>query len=393
MRRGRSRLDRQGACDDGIAFGYTKGWRRFHRHVLRGGSGAATFVNSTRLIFTPFVALALAGVVAASPAGSQTASSSPTRLAVAAIDTVPPASVVEIPFSIQSGALTLPGTLALPANYKRQIPVALIVAGSGPTDRNGNSTGPLRAQNNSNLYAILAWQLASAGIASVRYAKRVIRENLLKLNLASTSIDDFVADEIAGARRIVSDRRFSQVVLIGHSEGAELVLQAVNRGAPAAGIVMMSGAGRPIMSILREQLSRQLPPEEIVKWDSASARYLRGEDPGDVHPGLRSLLLPANRNFMQGWAKYDPTAEVAKVRVPVLIIQGGRDVQISEADARALKAAHPAAKLVIIPEANHVFRAAANNDRMAQLKLYTDPTIPIVPELAPVIAEWIKKLK
>ena len=92
-------------------------------------------------------------------------------------------------------------------------------------------------------------------------------------------------------------------------------------------------------------------------------------------------------------AKYDPTAEVAKVRLPVLIIQGGRDVQISEADARALKAAHPAAKLVIIPEANHVFRAAPNNDRMAQLKLYTDPTIPIVPELAPAIAEWIKKLK
>ena len=77
----------------------------------------------------------------------------------------------------------------------------------------------------------------------------------------------------------------------------------------------------------------------------------------------------------------------------MLIVQGGRDIQISEADARALKAAQPAAKLVLIPAANHVFRMATSDDRMVQAKLYTDPTIPIVPELAPAIAGWIDKLK
>jgi pimeloyl-ACP methyl ester carboxylesterase len=308
------------------------------------------------------------------------------------IDTVPPRSVIELPFAFQSGALTLPGTLTLPTNYNGGPPVALIVAGSGPTDRNGNSAGPLRAQNNSNLYAILAWQLAEAGIASVRYDKRALGENLQKINIAETSIDDFVADVIAGARKLSTDRRFSKVVLIGHSEGAELVLQAANRGAPAAGIVMLSGAGRPIMSVLREQLSRQLPPEEVLKWDSASARYLRGEDAGDVHPGLKPLLLPTNRRFMQSWAKYDPAAEIARAHVPVLIVQGGHDLQISEVDARALQSAQPAAKLVVIPAANHVFRAATD-DRMAQLRLYTDPTLPIVPELTPAIADWIKRLK
>jgi pimeloyl-ACP methyl ester carboxylesterase len=310
-----------------------------------------------------------------------------------AIDTVPPKTVIETPITFQSGTLTLPGTLTIPANYSRRIPVALIVAGSGPTDRNGNSAGLLRLQNNSNLYAILAWQLAKAGIASVRYDKRVIGDNLAKVNIPSTSIDDFVADAIAGARKLVADRRFSKVVLIGHSEGAELVLQAANRGAPVAGIVMMSGAGRPIMTVMREQISRSLPPVEIVKWDSASARYLRGEDPGDVHPGLRSLLLPMNRTFMQSWAKYDPATEIAKVKVPVLIVQGGHDIQVSEVDARNLKAAQPAAKMVLIPAANHVFRAAASDDRVQQLKLYTDPTIPIVPELTPAIVDWIKQLK
>jgi uncharacterized protein len=280
----------------------------------------------------------------------------------------------------------------MPTNYNGAPPVALIVAGSGPTDRNGNSAGPLRAQNNSNLYAILAWQLADAGIASVRYDKRALGDNLQKINIAQTSIDDFIGDVIAGARKLAADRRFSKVVLIGHSEGAELVLQAANRGSPAAGIVMLSGAGRPIMLVLREQLSKQLPPEELVRWDSASARYLRGEEAGDVHPGLRPLLLPTNRKFMQSWARYDPAAEIARAHIPVLVIQGGHDLQISLVDARALQSAQPAAKLVVIPNANHVFRAATD-DRMAQLRLYTDPTIPIVPELTPAIADWIKRLK
>ena len=95
---------------------------------------------------------------------------------------------------------------------------------------------------------------------------------------------------------------------------------------------------------------------------------------------------------MQTWAKYDPAAEIARTRVPVLIVQGAHDLQIGEADARALQAAQPAARLVVIPAANHVFRAATD-DRAAQAKLYIDPTIPIVPELTPAISDWIKRLK
>src|SRR5712671_775157 len=156
-------------------------------------------MKSFRLQLLLFGAV-LYGSVPLFPALGQTptGSSTPPLVAVAtAIDTVPPKTVVETPFTIQSGTLSLPGTLTLPANYTHPIPVALIVAGSGPTDRNGNSGGALRAQNNSNLYAILAWQLASAGIASVRYDKRVLGENLQKVDIPSTTIDDFIADAIA----------------------------------------------------------------------------------------------------------------------------------------------------------------------------------------------------
>jgi fermentation-respiration switch protein FrsA (DUF1100 family) len=313
-------------------------------------------------------------------------------IALAPIDTVAPSTVVESPYDFVSDSLSLPGTLTLPREAGEKIPVALIVAGSGPTDRNGNSGGLMRAQNNSNLYAILAWELAELGVASLRYDKRIIGENLKKIDLPATSIDDFVDDVIAGSRALAADARFSRVVLLGHSEGAELVLQAVNRGAPAAGIVMAAGTGRPIRTVLREQLSRQLPAPEIAKWDSAFGRYLRGEEPGDVHQALRPMFLPQYRKFMVSWVKYDPASEIARVKVPVLVIQGGRDLQVSKDDALALKAAQPAARLVFIPAANHVFRATVSDDRMAQLPLYRDPTIPIVPELAPTIAGWINRL-
>jgi fermentation-respiration switch protein FrsA (DUF1100 family) len=327
----------------------------------------------------------LAGAATDTPAGRDT-------IALAPIDTVAPSTVIETPYEFASDTLTLPGTLTLPRDASEKIPVALIVAGSGPTDRNGNSGGLMRAQNNSNLYAILAWELAELGVASLRYDKRTIGENLKKVNLPETSIDDFVADVIAASRALAGDSRFSRVVLLGHSEGAELVLQATNRGAPAAGIIMAAGAGRPIRTVLREQLSKQLPAADIMKWDSAFTRYLRGEEPGDVHQALRPMFLPQYRKFMVSWAKYDPASEIARVKVPVLVIQGGRDLQVSKEDALALKAAQPAARLVFIPAANHVFRATISDDRMAQLPLYRDPTIPIVPELAPTIAGWISKL-
>jgi len=342
--------------------------------------------------FTRIAIQLLAVCVCATAAAATETRALADTIALAPIDTTAPSTVIESPYEFASDTLSLPGTLTLPREVSGKIPVALIVAGSGPTDRNGNSGGLMRAQNNSNLYAILAWELAELGVASVRYDKRTIGENLRKVDLNGTSIDDFVADVIAGARALAADSRFSRVILLGHSEGAELVLQAANRGAPAAGIIMAAGTGRPIRTVLREQLSRQLPPVEITKWDSAFSRFLRGEEPGDVHQALRPMFLRQYRKFMLSWVRYDPASEIARVKVPVLVIHGGRDLQVSKDDALALKAAQPAARLVFIPAANHVFRATISDDRMAQLPLYRDPTIPIVPELAPTIAGWISKL-
>ena len=336
--------------------------------------------------------LAFGGLALSSPliAAAQTATA-------ATVDTVAPATVRESSYSIKSGNLTLPGTLTLPAASTGKIPVALIVAGSGPTDRNGNSvapgySGPLPRPN---MYAQLAWRLAEQGIASVRYDKRSLGENQARIVIAKTSIDDFVGDVIAGATQLSSDARFSRLVLIGHSEGAELVLQAANRGAPASAIVMASGAGRRFLPILHEQLAVQLPPSMLLDYDSAMAAFMRGETPTTTLPGpLMSLLQPDNRLFMQGMQAYAPVEEIARARFPILIVQGAYDGQVNlDEDARALAAAQPAAKLVILPTANHVLKAATSAVVSTQLATYLDPRTPIVPDVAPLIASWIKSLR
>jgi pimeloyl-ACP methyl ester carboxylesterase len=313
------------------------------------------------------------------------------------VDTVAPATVVESSYSISSGNLKLPGTLTLPAHFSGKIPVVLIVAGSGPTDRNGNAmvpgyAGPLLRPNSS---AQIAWRLAEQGIASVRYDKRSLGENASKIDLPNVTIDDFVGDVTAGAKQLSADTRFSHVVLFGHSEGAELSLQAANRGAPVAGVIMAAGAGRHFVPILHDQLARQLDPGMLAHFDSALADFLKGGTPetSAFPPSLMSLLQPTNRKFMQGMQAYSPTDEIARVKVPVLIVQGGNDIQISVDDAKALAAAQPAATLLVVAEANHVLKAATGVDQGAQVPLYLNPAIPVMPRISDAVGAWVKALK
>src|SRR5882762_11935575 len=152
-------------------------------------------------------------------------------LAVQTADTVPPAVAVESPYTIKSGVFELPGTLVVPRDARGRVPIAVIIAGSGPTDRNGNSMMGIRP----NSYAQLAWRLAERGIASLRYDKRAMPGTKGTFDLTKMTLDDFAADARAAAESLAHDSRFSKVVLLGHSEGSALALIAARQGAPVAG--------------------------------------------------------------------------------------------------------------------------------------------------------------
>jgi len=300
---------------------------------------------------------------------------------------VPP-GVTEEPYQWTDGAQHLEGTLALPAHPEGRVPVVLIIAGSGPTDRDGNS----RLGLTSDLYKKLAWALAVRGIASVRYDKRGIGTSTLSGSWEQVTFDDFARDAVEGARALAADQRFSRVVLLGHSEGASLATRAANLGAPVAGVAMLAGIGRPLTTVLREQVTPQLDSAQRAAFERTMAAYLGAGPMPDVPAELRALFNASARRFLQTESEHDPAAEARRVKVPLLVLQGTTDIQVSVSDAEALRAARPDAEVHVIPDANHLFVHVATRDRAAQLMTYNDPTLPLVPDLVPLVAAFVERV-
>ena len=308
--------------------------------------------------------------------------------AAARADTTAPAAAIETPYTIRSGSLGLAATLTVPRGAKGRVPVAVIIAGSGPTDRNGNSVLGIRP----NSYAQLAWRLAERGIATLRYDKRGMPGTQGTFDIRTMTLEDFAGDARAAAESLARDVRFSRVVLIGHSEGASLALIAARQGAPVAGVVHVSGLGRPLTDVIREQLGRQFDNPTLVRYDTAMKHYLQGEQPADVPRQLAMLFVPVNQTFMRSLAAFDAPAAIRAVRQPVLIVQGETDLQATVADAERVHAARPDARLVLIPATNHVLKRVADTTLAGQMTSYQDPSVPIVPEAVAAIAEWILAL-
>ncbi|HET9384050.1 MAG TPA: alpha/beta fold hydrolase [Gemmatimonadales bacterium] len=302
-------------------------------------------------------------------------------------DTVAPAAAVEAPYTIRNAGLELAGTLTTPRGVTKPVPVVVIIAGSGPTDRNGNSVMGIRP----NSYAQLAWRLAERGIASLRYDKRALPGTKGTVDITTLSLADFAGDARAAAESLATDKRFSRVLLLGHSEGASLALIAAKNGPPVAGVISVSGLGRAVTTVIRQQLSRQVDSATLVRYDSAMGQYLRGEQPKDVPAGLEAFFVPMNLRFMRSWAEFDPPAAMRAVRQPVLIVQGGRDLQVTARDAELLKSGRPDAQMVIVPLANHVLKQAADTTLAGQMPLYQNPAAPIMAEVVNPIADWILK--
>ncbi len=305
-------------------------------------------------------------------------------------DTTPPAAAVESPYTIRSGTLGLAATLTMPRGVAGPVPVAVIIAGSGPSDRNGNSVMGIRP----NSYAQLAWRLAERGIATLRYDKRGLPGTQGTFDIRSMTLDDFAGDARAAAESLSRDSRFARVVFVGHSEGASLALLAARQGAPVAGVVHVSGLGRPLAEVMHEQISRQVDSATLVRYDTAMTSYLRGEQPRDVPQQLGMLFIPVNQTFMRSLAAFDPPAAIRAVPQPVLIVQGETDLQATVADAERLHAARRDARLVLLAETNHVLKHTTDRTLAGQLRsTYQDPSAPIVPESVRAIADWILALR
>lgn len=285
-------------------------------------------------------------------------------------------------YDLETSTGVIRGSLRLP-DTPGPHPVALIVAGSGPTDRDGNQPRFL-----SDSYRQLAQALAAEGIATVRYDKRGIAASR-RAGPAEKDLrfDAYVEDCAAWIAKLRADRRFTRVALIGHSEGSLIVALAAGRQKVDA-VVSIAGLASRAPDVLRAQLKPKLPPPLYEKAERLITALEKGEDPGEVPAELATLFRPSVQPYLVSWFRHSPAAAYAKLEAPVLIVQGDADIQVSVAEARALKAAAPGAVLEIVPRMSHVLKVVTD-DPASQMKGYTEPGVPIVPALAPRIARFI----
>jgi len=297
------------------------------------------------------------------------------------------AQMKEEPLRLETPTSTLAGTLALPGSSGKP-PVVLIIAGSGPTDRDGNSA-MLPGHNDS--LNMLATALAEAGFASLRYDKRGVGASLAATPSESAlRFDTYVTDAAAWIATLKADPRFGAVTVLGHSEGALIGMMAAQRGGAAA-YVSIAGIADGTGTILRRQLAGKLPPELAAANERILASLEGGTTVADVPAQLMVFYRPGVQPYLVSQLRIQPAAELAKLRIPVLVVQGTTDIQVGVDQAQALKLAKPDAQLSIIPGMNHVLKAVPA-DPQRQLASYGDPSLPLAPGLMPAVISFLRGL-
>jgi pimeloyl-ACP methyl ester carboxylesterase len=282
----------------------------------------------------------------------------------------------------------LAGTLARPKNAAGRGPAVLILAGSGPTDRDGN--GPLIS---TDMYRLLATGLAAHGIRSLRYDKRGIGASAgLVAREEDVRFDHMVGDAVGAARDLLRRSDVSSLVIAGHSEGGLVAMRAA-RELELAGLVLLAAPGRPLADILRAQFRAAPLPEELRSealrlTDALAAGERVGNVPAELAPVFRASVQP----YLLSVLGIDPRLELAQLSLPVLLLYGARDLQIPLSHRDALARARPDARVVTVPLANHVLKTAPA-DRDGNIKTYTDRTLPLDPGILPPIVLFIGELR
>ena len=275
------------------------------------------------------------------------------------------------------------GSLLIPS-FSEKTAVVLIIAGSGPTDRNGNN--PMMTNNSLKM---LAKELQKNGIASVRYDKRGIGESKNSgLQEIDLRFEDYVQDVEEWIKLLKEDERFSNIIVLGHSEGS-LIGMIASHKQEAKKFISVAGVGIPAGDIIRKQLKGQ--PQFVLDESLKIIEKLEnGETVENVSQMLYSLFRPSVQPYMISWFKYDPQKEIAKLDIPILIVQGTTDIQVSVSDANKLALANKNSQRQIIEGMNHILKES-EIDRQKNIQTYSIPDLPLKKELTQVIVKFIEE--
>lgn len=285
-------------------------------------------------------------------------------------------------FSSEELSITkwIDGTLLIPNETEKPV-LAIIIAGSGPTNRDGNQNF---LKNNS--LKKLAVNLTKNGIATFRYDKRIVKQIRQGNVDKNMMFDDFVTDATAVVSYFKEKETYSKIYVIGHSQGSLVGMLAAKD--KADGFVSLAGAGNNIGDVLIEQVTKTAPMfSEDTKRIVNSLKD--GKTTTDYPVALGSLFGPDLQPFMMNWMKYNPTEIIATLKMPILIINGSKDLQVSEGEAELLKAANSNSELKIIENMNHILFEIEGDD-LENSKSYNESFRSISTPLITSIIDFIQ---
>lgn len=283
------------------------------------------------------------------------------------------------------------GKLILPDGGE-PCPVALLIAGSGPTDMDGNSAiGNMK----NNSLKLLAEGLAKNGIATLRFDKRGIGTSAAAGKEESKlRFEDYINDVLGWVDYLAKDKHFTGITLVGHSEGALIGMAACSGQSKVKALVSLAGAGRPAYEIIETQMAAQMTPESVRKEVAVINESLKnGKEVAQIPAYLQSLFRASVQPYMISWYKYNPQTLIRSLKIPILIVQGKNDIQIAVEDAELLKQASPAAQLLLIDRMNHVLKDCDTMNPQQQMAVYTHPSLPVNTVLVSSVSAFIKKQK
>lgn len=278
----------------------------------------------------------------------------------------------------------LKGTLSTPD--KKTKTAILMISGSGPTDRNGNSAMGL----NNNSLKMVAQEFAETGYAVLRFDKRGIAASKnAAVDPIALRFDDFITDAQSWLS-FLGDKGYKNLVVAGHSQGSLVGMIVAAKNEKVKGFISLAGVAADAGTTLIRQLQDRAPvlvPDATVALDSLRA----GHTVNKVNPYLVSLFGAHIQGFMKSYIAYNPSKEITKLNIPVLIINGTTDIQIAVDQAEALHAACTNSKLKIIEGMNHVLKDAPA-DPAANMAAYNDPELPLSDGLMDSLVSFIETL-
>jgi dienelactone hydrolase len=285
------------------------------------------------------------------------------------------------------GGLKLPATLTVPRGAKGPYPAVVLVHGSGPHDRDESIGG-------AKVFRDLAWGLATRGIAVLRYEKRT-RVQPESFGGKPFTVNEEVIDD---ARQAIStlltvqqvDRR--RVFLLGHSLGATLAPRIAAADSRIAGIVMLAAAARPLEEVALEQI-RYLTLNDPSSVAAAEVMVQQVRDPALAPAAPVDFLgsrLPGS--YFLDLRNYNPTAVARSLNRPALIIHGGRDYQVTDADFALWTKALSDRPTVTLRRHDRLNHLMQEGDGPSRPEEYARPAH-VAEAVITEIADWITRTK